>query len=132
MKKLIYLFTLLVLLTIGSTAIAADSGFYWIDKNVTVLAFLGNRYSLNLHPVKYTTYQRQLIRLFHKRSGGGIYAFHLRGLIISKSSRRVTLKQEGYFLVKKSQIRKGYYKIKTSMKYQTMVILYNKGDKWIK
>ena len=120
MKKLICLFTLVVLLTIGSTAIAEDSGFYWIDKNVTVLAFLGNLNSLNLHPVKYTTYNRQLIRLFHKRSGGGMYAFHLKGLVITKFGKRITLRNKGYFLIKKNQIRKGYYKIKTSMKYQTM------------
>ena len=114
MKKLICLFTLVVLLTISSTAIAADSGFYWIDENVTVLAFLGDHYSLNLHPTKYTTHRRQLIKLFHKRSGGGMYAFHLKGLVITKSGKAITLRNKGYFLIKKNQIRKGYYKIKTS------------------
>jgi hypothetical protein len=125
MRKFIYLFTLAVLLIITLTAIAADSGLYWVDKNVTVLAFLGKPYSLNLDAVKYTTHQRQLIRLFHKRSGRGIYAFHLKGLVITKFGKRVTVKNEGYFLVKKNQIRKGYYKTKTSMKYQTMA-LFNK------
>jgi len=100
---------------------SAESGYYWIDKDVKVLVFIGNPHSLNLQLEKSTTYERQLVKLFHKRSGPGIYAFDLAGLIVRNMfGNRATIKDRGYFLAKRRHVNKHQYKKKTSIKEQTM------------
>lgn len=106
MKKIIMLACVLGLLASSGTAIAKKSNNYWIKKNVTVLVFIGEPNSLKLKTVKYTTSTKQRINLFHKRSGPGVYAFYLPGLIIVEDGITRKIKQNGYFLVKKRHLQK--------------------------
>lgn len=119
MKQIIGISIIVLLvscLTLCGDASAKDH-YYWINKNVTVLVFIGNPHGLEFEYERYTTSQSQRIKLFHKRSGYGIYAFHLTGLMIKGEDGPV--EKEGYFLVKKRHIRKDRYKIKQSMKLKT-------------
>lgn len=116
MYKIIILFILL-----ASTGFCAeDNDVYWIDKDVTVLAFVGHPHSLKVEPVKYTTFINQKVDLFHKKSGPGIYAFYLPGLVVKDSyGRPFKIRKEGYFLVKKRLLRKQRYEAKVSKKKET-------------
>lgn len=88
---------------------------YWVDAGLEVLAFVDGK-----KPVKLRIHERQEITLLHKRSGGGQYAFHLYGLIVSDifGDSRVVM-DEGFFICSKRKIRKAEYKKKIPMKYKT-------------
>lgn len=119
---IIMIITLVSLLSICGDA-NARGDYYWIDANRSVLVFIGDPYSLNLETAKYTTYKKQRIKLFHKKSGPGIYAFDLEGLIIQGMfGKRFTVKEKGYFLAKKRYVRKNKYKKKASMKHKTTTV----------
>ena len=115
-------------LSTGSSAYNKKKKVYWIDKGVTVLAFIGNPHSLKLHPVRFTTYKKQVIKLFHKKSGPGIYAFYLPGFAAKDifGGERI-IPYDGYFMVKKRFIRSPEDKKKISMKHKTFNHL-KKGD----
>jgi len=118
-KKAAVLFAILGILTGGAMA---KKQVYWIDKDMTVLAFLGDIHGLALEPVRFTMHEKQKIRLFHKRSGPGIYAFHLPGTIITGyDGEKIKVKANGYFLVKVKDIRKSEFRKKSSMKRGTKV-----------
>ena len=107
-------------LSTGSSAYNKKERIYWIDEGITVLVFIGNPHSLKLTPVKMTTYKKQVIKLFHKRSGPGVYAFYLPGFV-SKDvfGKRSIVSDDGFFMVKRRFIRSTEYKKKISMKYKT-------------
>jgi hypothetical protein len=102
----------------------AESGYFWIDKDAKVLIFIGDPHRLNLKVAKSITYEKQRVKLFHKKSGPGIYAFDLAGLIVRNMfGDRATIKDKGYFLAKKRQVSKKQYGKKTSMKHKTKIEL---------
>lgn len=119
-----YLITAIVISLILSTGISAkknDRTIYWIDGGRTMLAFIGNPNSLKLKPVKFTTSRMQTIKLLHKKSGPGIWAFKLPGLVIVDSfGQERFVMTNGYILVKKKWIRSTKWKKKVSLKYRTM------------
>jgi len=104
---------------IGQPSKSSSKKEYWIDKDVTVLAFVdGDKIA------KFKTFERQRIKLLHKRSGGGQYAFHLYGLVVyDVLKQRKMLIDEGFFLYSKRKVRTFKYKRKIPMKYKT-----KKGD----
>lgn len=117
MKKLIFIIVVICFL---SPSVHAKTKFYWVDKGIIVLAFIGNPYSQNVIPIKLTSSKKQRIRLFHKKSGPGIYAFYLKGFSVKNSHGQIkTVTKKGFFLVKRSQTRLHEYRRKYSMKYKT-------------
>jgi len=106
-------------LVTGSSAAYKKKKVYWIDKGITVLAFIGDPHSLKLTPVRFKTYEKQVIKLFHKKSGPGIYAFYLPGLKVRDMFGGKRIITNGYFMVKKRFIRSTEYKKKVSMKHKT-------------
>jgi hypothetical protein len=117
MKKLIFI---IIVICFPLSSANAKTKLYWIDKGITVLAFIGNPYSQNIIPIKLTSSKKQKIRLFHKKSGPGIYAFYLKGLSIKNKHGQIkTVTKRGFFLVKRSQTRLHEYKRKYSMKNRT-------------
>ncbi len=98
---------IMIIITLVSTLslcedVHAGQNYYWMDANQSVLVFIGNPYSLNLETAKYITYKKQRIKLFHKKSGPGIYAFDLAGLIVHGTFGKGTIiRDKGYFLAKK-------------------------------
>lgn len=93
---------------------------YWIDGNKTMLAFIGDPNSLKLTPVKFTTSKTQTIKLLHKKSGPGLWAFKLPGLVVKDSfGRERVVMNNGYILVKRRWIRSSEWKKKISLKYKT-------------
>ena len=119
-KKTAIMIAILGILSSGVTM--AKKQIYWIDEGITVLAFLGDIYSADVKPVKFTMYEKQKIRLFHKKSGPGIYAFHLPGTVVKGyEGKKVTVEDDGYFLVKATIVRKNQFKTKQSMKRETKV-----------
>jgi hypothetical protein len=103
MKKPIIMLICLGILFIGTSSFAKTK-YYRIKKNTEVLVFLGVPGSNEVIPVKYTTARDQNIKLFHKRSGPGIYAFYLEDLLIKDGSTEKVAKGQGYFLAKKRQL----------------------------
>jgi len=93
---------------------------YWVDAGVTVLVFIGDPHSLDLQMVRMTTAEKQQIKLFHKRSGPGLYAFYLPGLVYKDDfgNKQITTK-DGWFIAKKRLVRVSCYKIKSSLKAKT-------------
>ncbi len=101
-------------------AVSKEDETYWIGANITVLTFLGNPHSHQLKPVKFTTAVKQKVKLFHKKSGRGIYAFYLMNLIVlDEEGKRKLVRANGYFLAKRRQVSTSYWLPKTSMKKKT-------------
>jgi len=90
----------------GSAFAKKSNDIYWVKKNVTVLVFIGDPNSLKLKTVQYTTSIKQRINLFHKKSGPGVYAFYLPGLIIVEDGIIRKIKENGYFLVRRRHLQK--------------------------
>jgi hypothetical protein len=68
-----------------------------------------------------TTYEKQKINLFHKKSGPGLYTFYLPGLVYKDYfGHRQQINKEGYFITKRRLVRASKYKLKSSLKYKTM------------
>ena len=128
MIKYITIIIICLALVTGSSAYNKREKVYWIDKGITVLVFIGNPHSLKLTPVRMITYKKQVIKLFHKKSGPGIYAFYLPGFV-SKDifGRERIITYDGYFMVKRRFIRSTEYKKKISLKHKTFNYL-KKGD----
>jgi len=117
-KRTAIMIAILGILSAGMSV--AKKQTYWVDEGVTVLVFLGNIHSLDFKPVKFTMYEKQKIRLFHKKSGPGIYAFHLPGTTIKgHQGKKITVEEDGYFLAKVKDIRKHEFKNKSSLKRKT-------------
>jgi len=101
---------------------------YWIDGGITMLGFIGDPNTLKVTPVKFTTSKTQPIKLLHKKSGPGIWAFKLPGLEIKDSfGRERVVMNNGYILVKRRWIRTTVWKKKTSLKYKTMKGIINEN-----
>ena len=107
MKK--FLLTILIVLVVSTTGSLAESrpeGIYYISKNVKVLAFLGDPHSLNVTPLRLTSFEHQKIRLFHKKSGPGIYAFYIDGFRYKDGDDYEVVREKGYFLVSRRKVIK--------------------------
>lgn len=102
---------------------------YWVDKDLTLLAFVGKPTSSSVTPKKIVTYEKQQIKLFHKKSGRGIYAFYLKGLITRDYLGLKAIEPEGFFLVKRKNVRLSRYKKKVSKKYETRKVIVEKKPK---
>lgn len=83
----------------------ADDTYYRIQKDVRVLAFLGDPGSSRCTTTKYVTAIDQTVRLLHKKSGPGVYAFHLEGLMVKEGSIMSVIKEQGYFLARTKYIK---------------------------
>jgi len=118
LKKII-IFISIFIFSVYSIAMSKRAKQYWINKNVTVLAFIGNPNSSSLTPVRFVTYEKQPIVLMHKKSGRGIYAFYLKNLIVKGDYGRRVIKKEGFFVVKKKLLSSSPYWPKQSMKSKT-------------
>ena len=105
MRKIIYLIMIIGFLASGSTAFAKKSLFYILPKGTKVLAFVGDPHSLNVTPMRLTSYENQSILIFHRKSGPGIWSFYLRGFVHDDKIRgRVEIPLNGYFMVSKRKI----------------------------
>ena len=120
MKRFIILIICISLLTTPAFSKQKKTKHYWVDAGVTVLVFIGDPHSLDLQMVRMTTAEKQQIKLFHKRSGPGLYAFYLPGLVYKDDfgNKQITT-QEGWFIAKKRLVRVSYYKVKSSLKAKT-------------
>jgi len=79
---------------------------YVIEADVTVLAFVGPIGSLDTTPMKYVTAKRQVVKLLHKKSGPGIWAFHLYRVMVRDDQGNMTmLKEDGYFITKRKLVK---------------------------
>ena len=85
---------------------ATKTKYYKISGDVTVLAFVGPIGNRVVDPVKYTTAYAQVITILHKKSGPGLWAFHLPGLVaIDGTGQSFTVESEGYFVAKRRQVK---------------------------
>lgn len=99
---------------------AAQNKDYWIDSDREVLTFIGDPTSLKTVVVKFKTSRKQKIRLIHKKSGPGLYAFNLYGLYVMDSNGKETvIRLQGMFVAKKRWLRTTNWKPKTSLKHKT-------------
>jgi len=120
LKKII-IFIIVFIFSVCS-AMSKRTNEYWIDKNVTVLAFIGSPVLSSSIPIRITTYEKQPIILLHKKSGRGIYAFYLKNLIVKgKHGRKHIIKKEGFFVVKKKLLSHSKFYPKASMKRKTKI-----------
>lgn len=104
MKKFFILVVCLSILSIGAPALASDT-YYQIKKDIKVLAFIGDPNSRKCKPVRYTTAIDQKIKLLHKKSGPGVYAFYLEGLLVKgEDSMMSIINDQGYFLARTKYI----------------------------
>jgi len=103
--KIISMIICVCILT-GGIAFAGRHTHYVIDKDVTVLAFVGPLGSKKAEAVKYITAKRQVITLLHKRSGPGIWAFYLNKLMVrdEKGDMQI-LDVEGFFITKRRLVK---------------------------
>ena len=84
----------------------AGDKYYVIKPNVKVLAFIGDPGSLDTTPVSYVTAEKQVILLMHKRSGPGLYAFHLQGLLVKTDSGvPYSVDSTGFIVVKRKHVK---------------------------
>lgn len=84
---------------------AADK-VYIINPEVEVLGFLGDPGSLDVIPMKFVTAEKQLARLLHKRSGPGLYAFHIYGLVVkSGSGIPYAVASDGFFVIHRKHVK---------------------------
>ena len=80
--------------------------YYVIKPNVKVLAFIGDPGSLDTIPESYVTAEEQVVLLMHKKSGPGLYAFHLQGLLVkSDSGVPYSVDSTGFIVVKRRHVR---------------------------
>jgi hypothetical protein len=94
---------------------------YWIDGGREVLAFVGDSGSSAVVPVKFKIANKQKIELMHKKSGPGLYAFYLHGLVVKdENGENKILTTDGFFIAKKRWLRTTFYKEKKSLKHQTI------------
>ena len=120
LKRLVILIICISLLTTPAFSKQNKIKHYWIDKGVPLLVFIGDPHSLDLQMVRMTTYEKQEIKLFHKKSGPGLYAFYLPGLVYKDDfGNKQTITKNGWFIAKKRLVRGTEYKIKQSMKKKT-------------
>ena len=111
MKKLRYVLLLtslmIVIFVVCTTNSDAESGksIHYLPKGVTVLAFIGNPVTLDLTPIRLTSYEDQVVLLFHKKSGRGIYAFYLEGFQYKTDDGYEVIRDLGYFMVSRRKIR---------------------------
>lgn len=109
MKKIILvLCAVLYLIVFGMIkANAADKTlFYVIPKGTKVLAFVGDPHSLNVKPIRLTSYEDQPVLIFHKKSGPGVWSFYLKGFEHNEQGRKVTISDNGYFMVSRRKLRR--------------------------
>jgi len=94
---------IILILSLSFTSNAGKSKTYWINGGREVLAFVEiDPGSNQFMPVKLTISGRQQITLKHKRSGPGLWAFELKGLIVEDDAGpKLPLELEGYIIVKK-------------------------------
>ena len=119
-KILIGVGILLIILSLTLPANSAQSKEYWIDGNRELLVFVGDPVTTRTVVGKLTTFGTQRIKLMHKKSGYGLYAFHLKGLEVKNDrGQMIVVDTHGFFIAKKSWIRSSEYKIKTSLKHKT-------------
>lgn len=119
-NKLILMLIAISILMAGPAYAKKKQRVYFLDKGITVLTFIGKKDSLRVTPVKLTSYESQQLHLFHKKSGPGVYAFHLEGFVYkNKHGFRKVSQQEGYFMVRKRHLRVSRFYEKRSMKYKT-------------
>lgn len=93
----------IVCLYLSANAEAADK-YYTIKNDVKVLAFLGDPNSRRCKPIRYITGIEQKIKLLHNRSGPGVYAFYLEGLLVKDEEGFHVVEEQGYFLARKKYI----------------------------
>lgn len=93
---------LLLLLSLSIPVKAAETKTYWIDGGHEVLAFVEmSRGSKEHMPLKLKLFEKQQIALRHKKSGPGLWAFELEGLIIERNGLRTIIQDGGFIVVKK-------------------------------
>ncbi len=119
-KYLLMAIIISITLSTVSSAKNKNETLYWIDGGITVLGFVGDPHSLKLIPIRFTTYEQQTIKLFHKKSGWGLYAFYLPDLVVRVSGGKSIIMDDGYIIVKKRHIRSTAWKKKFSMKKKTI------------
>ena len=108
-KLLIILLVGFIILITNPTDAKTKKLFYTLPKGVQVLAFIGdpNKSAAHLETIRLKSYENQRVILFHKKSGRGIWAFHLRGFIHNDPVRgRVEINSQGYFIVSKRKLKK--------------------------
>jgi hypothetical protein len=111
----------LLILSMSVTSHGAKTTEYWIDAGREVLVFIGDPGTTETTTVKFKIGQKQIIRLMHKKSGYGLYAFHLRGLVIQDEyGEKKVIDSDGFFIAKKSWLRSTAWKKKTSLKHKTL------------
>jgi len=107
MKKFLVLCITLVIVSLGITKVEAKTLFYVIPKGTMVLAFIGNPHSSILKPVRLVSYQDQVVLLFHRKSGRGIWAFYLRGFLHDDPVKgRMEITKQGYFVLSRRKVRR--------------------------
>jgi len=109
---------IVILMVIFVTGSRADPGvkFRYLPKGTIVLAFIGNPTTLDLVPVRLTSYEDQRVQFFHRRSGPGLHTFYLRGFRYKTDEGYEVIRDHGYFMVHKRKLRVGTYSPKLSMK----------------
>ena len=99
---------------------AAQTKEYWIDEGREVLAFIGDPSDLQVKPAKFKIAKTQKIRLIHKKSGPGVYAFDIKGVVIlGENGRHHVIRVPGFIMVKAKYLRTTKYKKKESLKLKT-------------
>jgi hypothetical protein len=107
MKKIILILFAVMYLGIVKADAANKNLFYIIPKGTTVLAFIGDPHSLNVKPIRLTSYEDQNILIFHRKSGPGIWAFYLKGFShLTSNGTKTIIPNDGYFMVSKRKIRR--------------------------
>lgn len=120
MKRLIILIICISLFNAPAFSKQKKTTNYWVGPGVTVLVFIGDPHSLDLQMVRMTTAEKQQIKLFHKRSGPGLYAFYLPGLVYKDDfGNKQTITKDGWFIAKKRLVRASRFKVKKSLKAKT-------------
>jgi len=100
-KLLIGFAVLLVVLSLTIPSYGATK-VYWIEGGREVLAFIEmSRGSKEHMPLKLKIFEKQQITLRHKKSGPGLWAFELEGLIVERNGVRTIIQDGGFFVVKK-------------------------------
>lgn len=119
MKHFIGAGIFLIILSLTLPSYGAQKREYWIDGGREVLAFIGDPGSNQTLVVKLTLGEKQKVKLFHKKSGPGLYAFDIYGLVVKNNDDLSVLHMHGFFIAKKSWVRSTEWKEKISMKYKT-------------
>jgi len=90
---------------VSSSTAETSKTTHYLPKGVKVLAFIGNPVTLDLTPVRLTSYEDQVVRFFHKKSGPGLHAYYLKGFQYKTDSGYEVIRGLGYFIVPKRKVK---------------------------